>query len=131
MSAIRRLTRVLLGAGLMALVLGILCWGTTVGAQDKKKEKDPNEGKKGKTIGTLVDKQEKFIEVKADGEEKGRRYVPRWIGGNPADGGGFDKATLKTFRELKVGSRVEVEWIFEERFRAVKVKVLAAPKEKG
>ena len=110
------------------LVLGLMTSGVT--AQDKKKEKDPNEGKKGKTIGTLTEKSEKFIEVKADGEEKGRRYVPQWVGGDPSKGGGLDKKMVKVFNELKVGSRVEVEWVFEERFRALKVNVLAPPKDK-
>jgi hypothetical protein len=94
----------------------------------QEKPKDPNEGKKGKTIGMLTEKSEKFIEVKADGEEKARRYVPQWVGGNPDKGGGPDKKTVKTFLELKVGSRVEVEWVYEERFRALKVTVLALPK---
>ena len=31
------------------------------------------------------------------------------------------------FSELKVGSRLELQWEFEERLRAVKVKVLKAP----
>jgi hypothetical protein len=98
------------------------------GAQEQKK--DPNEGKKGKAIGTLTEKSDNFIEVKADGEEKARRYVPHWIGGAPAQGGGFDKKVLKVFKELKIGSRVEVQWEFEERFRALSVKVLALPKDK-
>jgi hypothetical protein len=32
--------------------------------------------------------------------------------------------TLKVFRQLKVGSRIEVEWLFEDRFRAMSIKVL-------
>lgn len=123
MFVIRRQVYPILGTTAFALLLGLL---TTADAQDKKKEKDPNEGKKGKTIGTLTAKAEKFIEVKADGEEKARKYVPRWVGDG---GGGLEKAMLKTFSELKVGSRVEVEWQFEERFRALAVKVLAPPKD--
>ena len=99
-------------------------------AQDKK-EKDPLEGKKGKTIGMLTEKGDTFIEVKADGEEKGRRYVPQWVGGDPKQGGGLDKKVLASFKELKIGSRIEVEWVFEERLRALKVKVLAPPKDKS
>ena len=44
--------------------------GTAAGAQDKSK--DTNEGKVGKTIGTLTEKSDTYIEVKADGEEKAR-----------------------------------------------------------
>jgi hypothetical protein len=119
---------VVIGAASCVLLLGVL--SRSIDAQDKKKDADPNEGKKGKTIGTLTEKSEKFIEVKADGEEKARRYVPRWMGGNPDQGGGFDKKVVKSFNELKVGSRVEVEWVFEERFRALNVKTLALPKNK-
>jgi hypothetical protein len=105
---------------------------TAIDAQEKesdKKEKDVV--KKGKVIGVLVGigKEKKAIEVKADGEEKARIYVPHWVGGAPAQGGGPDKKMLKVFAELKVGSRVEVTWEFEERLRAVEVKVLQAPKE--
>jgi hypothetical protein len=94
----------------------------------EKKAKNPEEGKKGTAIGVLVKKTEKSIEVRADGEEKARLYVPQWKGGMPAAGGGPDKEMLKIFRELKVGSRVEVKWVFEERLRALEVKVLAPPK---
>lgn len=93
-------------------------------AQKKEREKDAAEGKKGKTIGTVTAKGKEYIEVKAAGEEKARKYFPRWVGGLPAQGGGFDKNIVKTFRELKVGSRVEVDWVFEERLRAVTVRVL-------
>jgi hypothetical protein len=107
-------------------LLAALAWMTAAAAQEKKEEKK-GAAKSGKVIGTLVDKRENFIEVKADGEEKARRYVPHWVGGAPAQGGGPDKKMLKKFAELKVGSRVEVEWEFEERLRAVNVKVLKGP----
>lgn len=139
----RMMVRVLVGA---VLVSG--AWGTIqlgggeqhVFGQDKKevkketkkeeKAKDPLEGKKGTTVGQLVAKGEAFIEVKADGEEKARKYFPEWKGGAPAQGGGFDKATLKSFRETTVGSRVEIEWVFHERLRALNVKVLKAAETK-
>ena len=127
------LQRVLLGAVVLAFTFGMVAWtgeDSLVSAQDKKKEKDPKEGKKGKVIGTLTEKGPNFIEVKADGEEKGRRYVPHWVGGAPAQGGGPDKKMLKVISELKIGSRLEVEWEFEERLRIVTVKVLKAPPEK-
>jgi hypothetical protein len=99
-------------------------------AQDEKKDaKETPEKKSGTVTGTITAKGENFIEVKADGEEKGRRYVPRWVGGQPKDGGGPDKNMLKVIRELKVGSRVRMEWEFEERPRVVKVEVLQAPKD--
>jgi hypothetical protein len=105
------------------LVLALL---SAVPAQEKKEEKKAA-AKSGTVIGALVGKGDNFIEVKADGEEKARRYVPHWVGGAPAQGGGPDKKMLKRFAELKVGSRIEVEWEFEERLRAVSVKVLKGP----
>lgn len=101
---------------------------SVAGAAQKKGDK--SEGRKGRTIGVLTAKADNSIEVKADGEVKGRKYFPRWIGGAPTKGGGLDKATLKTFRALKIGSRIEVDWVFEERLRAVKIKVLQEPPEK-
>ena len=121
------LLRAVVGVCCLALVAVIGAGGAALG-QDKKKEKDPNEGKKGKVIGTLTAKDDKSIEVKADGEEKARKYVPRWVGGAPAKGGGLDKDVLTTIKELKVGSRVEVEWLFQERFRAIAIKLIAPPK---
>jgi hypothetical protein len=104
--------------------------GSRALAIQPKKEKDKNEGKKGKTAGILTAKGENFIEVQADGEEKARKYVPQWKGGLPAKGGGPDKAMLKTFRSLKVGSRIQVSWVFEERLRALAIEVLMLPEKK-
>jgi hypothetical protein len=108
------------------LLLGIALLGGTwtarqAHADDPKKEP---EKKSGTVTGTLTAKGETWIEVKADGEEKARRYTPHWVGGAPAQGGGFDKAVLQTIRGLKVNSRVRLEWDFEERPRVVKVEVL-------
>ncbi len=103
----------------------------TASAQDKEKkkekEKNPLEGKKGVFVGTLTAKEKNAIEVQAPGDEKARRFVPHWRGGAPAQGGGPDKEMLKTFSELKIGSRIEVTWVFEERFRAEKIVVLKTP----
>lgn len=120
----KTLVKMLVGTLLVSGMWGLLQLRT--GAQQKAK--NPEEGKKGATIGLLVSKGDNFIEVKGDGEEKARKFVPQWRGGAPADGGGPDKAMVKTFRELKVGSRIEVNWVFEERLRALHVKVLRAPK---
>jgi len=126
-------SRLLLGMLALVFTFGIIELSGNdgfVGAQEKKKEKDPLEGKKGTVIGKLTDKGPNFIEVKADGEEKGRKYVPHWVGGQPAQGGGPDKKLLKVFSELKVGSRVEIEWEFEERLRVLSVKVLKEAEKK-
>jgi hypothetical protein len=112
------------------LMLGVLWVFSLAGHAQEKKPKNPEEGKKGTTVDTLVKKGDNFIEVKADGEEKARRFVPQWVGGLPAKGGGPDKEILKIYRELTVGSRIEVDWVFEERLRSLKIKVLKAAPEK-
>ena len=125
-----RLLTGLVLTGVMYGLVVLIANDATVMAQEKKKEKDPREGKKGTIIGILTAKEKNTIEVKADGEETARKYFPQWKGGNPDKGGGPDKDMLKIFSELKVGSRVEVEWLYEERLRVLKVKVLKLPKEK-
>src|SRR5262245_49002952 len=88
-------------------------------------EKDRKEDKRGGTVvGVVVKKDKNFIEVKAAGEEKARRYVPRWVGGAPAAGGGFDKKMLEAIEKVKVGNRVKIEWEFEERPRVIKLDIL-------
>jgi hypothetical protein len=106
----------------LAIALTVLLACAWVARADDKKS--------GTVTGIVIAKDKNWIEVKADGEEKGRRYVPRWIGGKPADGGGLDRKMLKTIADLKIGSRVRLEWEFEERARAVKIELLRAPKDK-
>jgi len=104
----------------------LLALGAWAPAAPEKPEK-----KSGTVVGVISKKGDTWIEVTADGEEKGRRYVPHWRGGLPKDGGGLDKDMLKVLKGLKVGQRVRLEWEFEERPRVVKVEVLkSAAKEK-
>jgi hypothetical protein len=120
----------MIGKRALALAMSVAVAGgvALAGAAKKPDPKEPAE-RGGTVIGVLVAKGENFIEVKADGEEKARRYVPQWVGGTPAQGGGFDKEMLAKFRTLKLGSRVRLEWKFEERPRVVKIEVLKAPAE--
>ena len=111
--------------GLWAATLVVAAGVGLIHAEDQKPEK-----KSGTLTGIVTAKDKNTIDVKADGEEKARKYFPRWVGGNPAQGGGLDKDTLKTFADLKIGSRIRMEWEFEERPRAVKIEVLKdAPKK--
>ena len=112
----------------LAALAVVAAWLGMAPAEDKKAD-DP-EKKSGTVVGMVTAKDKNWIEVKADGEEKGRRYVPKWIGGAPAQGGGLEKKMLQTFADLKIGSRIRIEWEFEERARAVKIEVLKAPAEK-
>lgn len=93
--------------------------------QDKTDEKK-EEGRKGTVTGQVTGKGENWIEVKADGEEKGRKYVPHWRGGAPAAGGGPDKAMVAKLKDVPLNSRVRLEWVFEERPRVEKIEVLKA-----
>src|SRR5438874_12585196 len=105
--------------GMLALVLSAPAWA------DEKKE--PPEKRGGTVVGIVKAKDKNWIEVLADGEEKARRYTPKWIGGAPAAGGGLDKKTLETFTKLKIGTRLKLVWEFEERPSAVKIEVLKEP----
>ena len=80
--------------------------------------------------GVVTAKGDNWIEVKADGEEKARKYVPHWRGGLPKDGGGPDKDMVAKIKETAVNSRVKLDWEFEERARVVKIEVLKKPEEK-
>jgi hypothetical protein len=106
------------------LVLALFLAPAVLRADDQKPEK-----RSGTVVGVVTAKANNWIEVKADGEDKGRRYVPHWRGGLPKDGGGPDKEMLKAIAAVKLGSRVEVKWEFEERPRVVKIEVLKAPKK--
>jgi hypothetical protein len=60
---------------------------------------------------------------------KARRYVPNWVGGAPAQGGGPDKKMLEAIGKIPVNSRVRLEWKFEERPRVIKVEVIKEEKK--
>jgi len=107
------------------LVLALAVVGSRTTAEEPKKEGE----KKGTVTGVVTTKGENWIEVKADGEEKARRYVPHWRGGNPKDGGGPDKEMVAKIKEVPVKARVRLEWTFEERPRVEKIEVLRKDKE--
>jgi|SRR6187551_3462061 hypothetical protein len=109
----------------LAAVLAVCC-GFCAGAQEKKDERK-EEPRKGTVTGLVSAKGENWIEVKADGEEKGRKYVPHWRGGAPKDGGGPDKDMVARIKDTPLKSRVRLEWVFEERPRVVKLEVLKKP----
>lgn len=111
----------------IAVVLSVLLSGgglllAQADAAKDKPDKPPH--RKGTVVGVVTAKGDNWIEVRADGEEKARRYVPHWRGGTPAQGDGFDKEMLAHIRATPVGSRVRLEWEFEERPRVVKLEIL-------
>src|SRR5215213_3274003 len=108
----------------LALLVGCaITVSAGVGADEKKDSKDEKE-RKGTVTGVVTEKGDTWIEVKADGEEKPRKYVPHWRGGPPADGGGPDKKIVAELKKVPLKSRVRLEWVFEERPRVEKIEVL-------
>ena len=110
----------LLVAGLLGLALAAPTPADDKKPVDKKSEKE----RKGTVTGVVTAKGPSWIEVKADGEEKARKYVPHWRGGNPDKGGGPDKKMVAAIKETPLKSRVRLEWVFEERPRVEKIEVL-------
>ena len=108
-------------------LLLLLASGFLALAQDKKDDQKKDQPRKGTVTGMVSAKGPNWIEVTADGEEKGRKYVPHWRGGLPKDGGGPDKDMVAKIKETPLKSRVRLEWVFEERPRVVKIEVLKKP----
>jgi hypothetical protein len=113
-------------AGLFALCAMAFCLAAGT-ADEKKPEKKDEKDRKGTVTGVVTAKGDNWIEVKADGEEKARRYVPHWKGGAPDKGGGPDKEMVAEIKKVAVHSRVKLDWEFEERPRVVKIEVLKKP----
>lgn len=110
----------------LAILMALMAFVGITGAlrsQGDKKEGKPGQ-RKGELTGVVTGKGDNWIEVKADGEEKARKYVPHWRGGNPNMGGGPDKAMVAELKKVPLKSRVRLEWSFEERPRVEKIEVL-------
>ncbi|MFM7109687.1 MAG: hypothetical protein ACKO26_00970 [Planctomycetota bacterium] len=110
----------------LAILMALMAFVGINGAlrsQGDKKEGKPRQ-RKGELTGVVTGKGDNWIEVKADGEEKARKYVPHWRGGNPNMGGGPDKAMVAELKKVPLKSRVRLEWTFEERPRVEKIEVL-------
>jgi len=80
---------------------------------------DEKEDRTGTVSGMAMSKGGNWIEVKADGEEKPRKYYT-----------GSDPVALKAVKETEVGSRIRMEWRFREVYRVVKIEVLKPPPKK-
>src|SRR5256885_639481 len=94
---------------LRALVLSAFLVGFAA-VDDKKDEK-----KSGTVAGVVTAKEKNWIEVKAAGEEKARKYFLR----------GDTSAELKqAIKDVPTGSRVRIEWSFLERPRVIKLEIL-------
>ena len=111
-------------AGILVLALTV-----TASSQSDDTKKDGDEGKKGTVTGLVTAKGDNWIEIKADGEEKPRKYVPHWKGGLPKDGGGPDKEMMAKIKNVPLKARVRLEWSFQERPRVEKIEVLKGDKQ--
>ncbi|MBO0701123.1 MAG: hypothetical protein J2P46_22190 [Zavarzinella sp.] len=101
-------------------LLACILAAASAAADEPKKDEE----KKGTVTGVVTAKADNWIEVKADGEEKARRYMAHWRGGLPKDGGGPDKEIVAKIKEVPLKARVRLEWSFHERPRVEKIEVL-------
>lgn len=79
--------------------------------------------------GIVLEKSDTWIRVRPDGNEEWMRLTPHWRGGMPADGGGLDERMLKAIDKTPVGSRVAINWVWEERPRVTRLQILEMPRE--
>jgi hypothetical protein len=89
-----------------------------LGRQREAAQSEPGAERKGTVVGFAQAKGGHWIEVRADGEEKPRRYYC-----------GSDPIALKAVKETEIGSRVSLDWRFQEVFRVVKIEVLKPPRQ--
>jgi hypothetical protein len=83
----------------------------------------------GTFAGLITEKGEGWLRVKAPTGES-ERFTARWVGGLPDAGGGLDKDMVRAIAERRVGDKVELKWVLEERKRVVELKLIeAAPAE--
>jgi serine/threonine-protein kinase len=83
----------------------------------------PPGGDKGTVVGTVAAKSMQWIEVKPD-DGPPERFMPRWVGGMPHEGGGFEKELLVALLTVNVGDRAKLDWVYDLRKRVVAVKRL-------
>lgn len=91
----------------MALMVVALVSFADLSAQDKAKRRTGTLAGVVIAKGDSKDGRNGWIEIKADGEEKGRKY---WPVGAPK-GGGPDREILAGMRKAEIGARVQVEWV--------------------
>ena len=86
-------------------------------------------GNQGTTEGILSAKGDSWIELLDNGDFL-HRFIPRWDGEGPANGGAFDQRMIRVISELVVGNRVRVNWVHDGHLRVLKAEVVT-PKEGG
>ena len=68
-------------------------------------------------VGTITFKQGHCIEIAPPGGAPPERLVPRWMGGLPAQGGGYDPKIVSELSKYGVGDKVRADWIYDDRKR--------------
>lgn len=76
--------------------------------------------KTGRFTGTIQEKDEGWIRVKNE-EGRSEKFVPRWIGGMPAQGGGPDREMVNKLNHLKPGERVRIDYEINEGMRILRI----------
>jgi len=77
--------------------------------------------REGELTGTIQAREGTSIDVVPDTGGPIERYIPRWFGGMPSNGGGPEKEVVKALEPLRVGQRVRIKWIYDERKRLLAV----------
>jgi len=85
--------------------------------------------KDGDVTGAVVGKGDAWLDVKPQKDGPAERYMARWSGGLPKDGGGYEKAILDAIKALTVGDTVHLTWKYDERKRVLTLEKIATPKE--
>ncbi len=96
-----------------------------IGKKKKKQEKS------GFTTGIIVAKEGSTVEIRKDGEDTARRYLPPWKGGKPEDGGGFDEDIVAKIEDIPAGNRIFFSWAQDEQLRLTDIQLLAPAEKSG
>ncbi len=76
----------------------------------------------GRAAGKITAKRDHWIEITTkDGQVD--RYMPRWIGHAPAEGGHLDGKILNEIQQLFKGEEIEFNWVYDERKRITKIEL--------
>ena len=73
--------------------------------------------KSGVFFGTLLQKGDKWIDVKSEKNEKPWRFYAQWVGGLPEDGGSYKPSTIEYFNNFEINDIVRFHWTYDHRPR--------------
>ena len=67
--------------------------------------------------GILVQKGDRWIDVESEDSFLPWRFYPKWVGGMPESGGGYNPTTLAFFDKFDVNEPVRIVWSYDHRPR--------------